>query len=401
MSNTGTWMQRVAQDWLVLTVLTAHDSLAVGITTGLQFLPVPLLGPVAGLLADRVDRRRLLVLTQAGMGLTSLALGVLVVSGTARLWEVYVLAFLSGAVSALDAPARQTFVAALVPADLLPNAVALNSASFHTGRLLGPGVAGLLIEWVGTGPVFLVNAVSFAATITSLTGMRRDELRFTARAGRARGQIRAGLAYVRGRPDIMAVMFLVGMTGTFGMNFQITTALMATSVYGKGAGEYGLLGSIMAVGSLGGALLAARRGRPRVRLLLGAAAVFGCCCLLSSAMPTYATFAAALVPVGLSSLTLMTAANATVQLATAPEMRGRVMALYVTILMGGTPLGAPVVGWIGQAFGARWTIAVGGAVTLASALLVLAVESRRRRVRVGYALSPRPHLVVQPRGGTR
>lgn len=397
MSNTGTWMQRVAQDWLVLTVLTDHDAVAVGITTGLQFAPVLLLSPVAGLLADRLDRRRLLLATQAGMGVLGLILGLLVVTGSAQLWHAYLLAALLGVVAAVDAPARQTFVSELVPSQYLPNAVALNSASFHAGRLIGPALAGLLIVAIGTGPVFLVNAASFAGTIVGLLVMRPAELHAMPRAPRARGQIREGLTYVRGRPDILAVLFLVGMVGTFGLNFQLTTALMATEVFGKGAGEYGLLGSVMAVGSLGGALLAARRGRPRLRLLLGAAAAFGVCCITASVMPGYTSFAVALVPTGLASLTFMTAANSTVQLATDQQMRGRVMALYMAIFMGGTPVGAPIIGWVGEVFGARWTIAVGGIVTLLAAVAVTVVQTRRLRLRLGYAASPTPHIVVRHR----
>jgi MFS family permease len=235
----------------------------------------------------------------------------------------------------------------------------------------------LLIVAVGTGPVFLINAASFAATVAALFAIRGPELTPAVKIGRERGQVRAGLAYVRGRSDLMALLSLVGMVGTFGLNFQLTTALMATSVYGKGAGEYGLLGSIMAIGSLGGALLAARRGRPSMRLVVMAAAAFGVCCLVASVMPTYPLFAAALVPTGLASLTFMTSANASVQLATDRQMRGRVMALYMAIFMGGTPAGAPFIGWVGETFGARWTLAVGGLATLLAVGVVVAAPDRR------------------------
>jgi MFS family permease len=267
-SNTGTWMQRVAQDWLVLTVLTANSGVAVGVTTSLQFAPVLLLAPVAGTIADRWDRRRVLMATQSASGLLALVLGTLVVTGVAQLWHLFVLAGLLGVVAAIDGPARQAFVSELVPIEVLPNAVGLNSASFHGGRLIGPAIAGVLIHWFGTGPVFLINGFTFMAVLLSLTRMRLADLRPAPRSGRGKGAARAGLRYVRQRPDIMLIMAIVGMVGTFGLNFQLTTALMARLVFDKGAGEYGLLGSIMAIGSLSGALFAARRARPRLRLVI-------------------------------------------------------------------------------------------------------------------------------------
>jgi MFS family permease len=397
-SNTGTWMQRVAQDWLVLTVLTANSGTAVGVTTGLQFAPALLLSPVAGALADRVDRRKLLVATQTASGLLALVLGLLVLSGVAQLWHVYLLALLLGVVSAVDAPARQAFVSELVPTDVLPNAVGLNSASFHAGRLVGPGIAGLLIHWFGTGPVFLINAASFTAVVISLTRMRIGELRPAPRRKRGGHPVREGLAYVRHRTDIVLTLVVVGMIGTFGLNFQITTALMARLVFHKGAGEYGLLGSVMAIGSLAGALLAARREHPRLRLVIGAAAAFGGFAILAALMPTYELFALALIPVGLSSLTLMTAANASVQLSTEPAMRGRVMALYMAVFMGGTPVGSPIIGWIGEHVGARWTIIVGGVVALGTAASVLAWLFLHRGLRVRYRGTG---LVVTGRATTR
>jgi MFS family permease len=371
-SNTGTWMQRVAQDWLVLTVLTNDSGIAVGITTGLQFAPTLLLAPVAGTLADRLDRRRLLMATQLASGLLALVLGLLVIADVAQLWQVYLLAGLLGVVAAIDAPARQAFVSELVPVEVLPNAVGLNSASFHGGRLIGPGVAGLLIHWFGTGPVFMINAVSFGAVLISLTRMRVAELRPVPRPARGGGTVREGVRYVVRRPELLLTLFLVGVVGTFGLNFQLTTALMARTVFHKGAGEYGLLGSVMAIGSLAGALVAARRENPQLRLVVLATSAFGILAGVAALMPTYTLFALALIPVGLSSLTLMTAANASVQLATAPEMRGRVMALYLAVFLGGTPLGAPLIGWVGERFGARWTILVGGLASLLASLLVVA-----------------------------
>jgi MFS family permease len=387
-SNTGTWMQRVAQDWLVLTVLTHNSGVATGITTGLQFAPIALLAPVSGAVADRLDRRRLLMATQALCGVLALVLGVLVVADVARLWHVYLLAGLLGVVAAFDGPARQAFVSEMVDARDLPNAVGLNSASFHAGRLIGPGIAGLLIARFGTGPVFLINAVSFGAVLLSLQRMSVADLRPAPRVPRGSGAVRAGLAYVRHRPDLVVLLSVVGMVGTFGLNFQLTTALMARTVFDKGSGAYGLLGSIMAIGSLGGALLAARREHPTLRLVLGATALFGLAGLVASAMPTYVSFAVALIPVGLAALTVMTAANAAVQLSTAPELRGRVMALYMAIFMGGTPVGAPLVGWIGEQFGARWTIAVGGLVSLATAAVAAVWMVTHRELRTAPAQRP-------------
>jgi MFS family permease len=393
-SNVGTWMQRVAQDWLVLTVLTDNSAVALGVTTALQFGPQLVLSSVTGMVADRLPQRRLLQATQALSGLWALALGLLVLHGAPQLWQVYALATLLGITSAFDAPVRQTFVSALVPPEKLPNAVGLNSASFNGARLIGPGVAGLLIGVIGTGWVFVINAATFAATFAALAAMREDELRPMKRRGRGRGATREGLAYVRHRPDIVLILFIVGLVGAFGLNFQMTTALMARVEFGRGAGSYGLLSSIMAVGSLTGALVAARREHPRLRLVVGAALCFGVFALVAAVMPSYWTFALALIPVGASSLTLMTAANATVQMTTAPELRGRVMALYMAIFAGTTPIGSPVVGWIGEVMGPRASIAIGGVAALIAAAVVIAVVSRRQQVRVRFRPRTRPHLLL-------
>ena len=394
-SNVGTWMQRVAQDWLVLTVLTDHSAVAVGITTGLQFAPMLLLAPFAGLLADRLPKRKLLIGTQAAMGLVGLVMGLLVVTGTVQLWHAYALAFALGVAAAVDSPARQAFVSEMVAREDLSNAVGLNSASFHAARIIGPGLAGLLIAWVGTGPVFLINAVTFLAVIGSLLHMRASELTPADRAPRGRGQLREGVRYVKNRPDLILIMGIVCLVGTFGLNFQMTTAIMATGAFGKGSGAYGLLGSIMAIGSLAGALLAARRERPRLRLVIGATLAFGVFASISALMPTYGLFALSLIPVGLSSLTLMTSANATVQLSVAPQMRGRVMALYMAIFMGGTPIGAPIIGWIGATMGPRWTILFGGLVSLVTALVAGAYVARKESLRLSYSLAQTPHLQVR------
>jgi MFS family permease len=367
-SNIGTWMQRVAQDWLVLTVLTDNSGTATGITTGLQFLPILFLGPYAGLVADRFDKRRLLLLTQTLMGLCALALGLLVLTHTAELWHVYLLALLLGVASAFDAPARQAFVSEVVGPEDVPNAVALNSASFNLARLAGPGAAGLLIAWLGTAPAFLVNAASYLAVIVSLWFMRQDQLRRSTPVPRGKGQISEGVRYVKSRPRLALIMVLAGIVGTFGLNFQITNAMMAASVFEEGPEAYGLLGSVMAVGTLAGALLAARRGKARMRYVVGGAVLFGLFATVASVMPSFWLYAVMLVPVGLASLTFLNACNTTIQMSVEPRFRGRVLALYMAVIQGGTPIGAPLVGWLGTEFGGRWSVAAGGIVTLLAGL---------------------------------
>lgn len=396
-SNTGTWMGRVAQDWLVLTQLAPCTSVsppvALGIVTGLQFAPLALFAPVAGMLADRFPKRRILFATQSAMALTSLLTGVLVVTGAVQLWHVYLLAFIQGVSVALDNPARQTFVSEMVPHESLSNAVGLNSASFNAARLIGPGLAGLVIAAFDTGPAFFLNTLSFVAVLLALSRMRPGELNITPRSG-GKGQIRAGLSYVRGRPDIILIMLLVFVLGTFGMNFQMTTALMATAVFHQGPGAYGLLGSIMAVGSLSAALLSARRPNPRLRILLVAYAAFAVASAAAAMAPTYIWFAVLLVPVGLTALTVLTTANSMIQLSVDPLMRGRVMALYMAVFMGGTPLGAPLIGWIGSAWGARWTIGVGSVATGVAILVAMLYLVRSQDLHLRYHSLDRPRLSV-------
>lgn len=393
-ANVGTWMQRVAQDWLVLTDLSDDSGLAVGITTALQFAPTLLLSAWAGVLADRVNRRKLLMFTQGAQGVLAFGLGALVLSGHAQLWHVYLFALALGAVAALDQPVRQTFVAELVPANKLSNAVGLNSTSFNAARLIGPGVAGLAIAAVGTGWVFVINGVSFAATILALLLMRTGELHTMPVAPRAKGQIREGVRYVRGRSDILVIMAVIGVVSTFGLNFQMTSALMARAEFGKGAGEYGILGSVLAIGSLAGALLAARRERPRVRLVIGAAFAFGVATGVQALMPTYVSYAVACIPVGLASLTMMTAANTTIQMSTDPVVRGRVMSLYMIVMLGATPIGSPIVGWIGEQFGPRWSIGIGSITALMVSVAAALWARRHWRVQVRYRFLSRPHLEV-------
>ncbi|MEU8224611.1 MFS transporter [Kribbella sp. NPDC048915] len=393
-SNVGTWMQRVAQDWLVLEL--THSGAALGIVTGLQFLPALLLGPYAGVLADRFPKRQLLTMTQIAMGSVALLLGGLTVAGVVQPWHVYLLALVFGIGTAFDAPARQAFVVEMVGKDELANAVGLNSASFNAARLLGPGLAGVLINFIGTGPVIMINGITYVAVIVSLRMMRVSELHTPKPATREKGMIRDGMRYLWRRPDLMMVLVAVFFAGTFGLNFQMTSALMATEAFHKGAGEYGILGSILAIGSLSGALLAARRVRIRARLVIGAAIAFGIAEVISALMPSYLTFALVLPIVGLTSLTMLTSANATMQLSIEPTMRGRVMALYMTVLMGGTPIGGPFIGWIGEVLGARWSLIVGGGLTVLGAVGSVLYFSRRRGLAIRPRLLPRPHLEVLP-----
>ena len=392
-SNVGTWMGRVAQDWVVLTELTDHSASALGIVTGLQFLPMLLLAPWTGAVVDRFPKRSLLLLTQAVLGLTALVGGVLVVTGAAQLWHFYLLALMTGVATAFDNPARQTFVSEMVPRERLSNAVALNSASFNLGRLIGPAVAGLVIAGIGSGQALLVNSLSFVTVIVALLALRASELTPAPRVT-GRGSAREGLRYVRGRPDIILVMVLIFVLGTFGMNFQITIALMATQVFGRGAEDYGLLGSIMAVGSLSAALLAARRSEPRLRVLLLSLVGFTFAAAGAALAPTYASFAVALAACGLTALTAMTTANAMVQMRTDPMMRGRVMALYMAIFFGGTPLGAPIIGWVGDVLGPRWTIGIGAAAVGITLVGVSIWLGRHENVEVTYSSQRRPRVRV-------
>jgi len=374
-SNTGLWVSRTATDWLVLMILTDRSATALGLAVALSFLPIPLLAPWGGAIADRWPKRRLLVATQTASALLAGVLATLVLSGAVTLWQVYLLTLLQGVLNALDNPTRQAFVSELVPGTHLANAVGLNSASFHAARLVGPAAGGLLIAAVGVGPAFIVNAVSFAAVLVALLRMRPADL-LPVPGGAGRGGVREGLAYVRTRPDILLIMFCVFMLGTFGMNFAITNALMATAVYGVGPEGYGLLGSLMAIGSLSGALLAARRRQPRLRVLVLALAGFAAFATAAALSPSYWLFGVLLIPLGLCAITAMTTANARVQLTTEPHMRGRVMALYMAVFMGGTPIGSPVIGWVGDAFGPRWTL-LAGALAIAAALVVVAVYAAR------------------------
>jgi MFS family permease len=377
-SNVGTWMQRVAQDWLVLTQLTHHNASALGIVMGLQFAPQLLFLPWTGSAADRLNQRKLLMATQATMGVLALVLGVLTIAGVVRLWHVYVFAFLSGSAAALDAPVRQTFVAEMVGDEDLPNAVALNSTSFNAAQMIGPAIAGLLIARVGIGWAFLLNGLSFGAVLISMSFFRFSELRTSARAHRTTSGFLEGLRYVWRRPDLRAILIMLFLIGTFGLNFPIFISTMAVNVFHSDARGFGLLSSIMAVGTLSGALFAASRQKPSLASLLAGAGVFGLGCTLAALAPGYWWFGAALVVIGAAGLTFTNGTNSIMQLSTEPAMRGRVMALRVGIALGGTPIGAPIVGWVANHFGPRWALGIGAAAGFAAALIALFVLSSRK-----------------------
>lgn len=378
-SNIGTWMQRTAQDWIVLTQLTDHDATAVGIVMSLQFGPQFLLLPLTGYVADRVDRRRMLLVTQSVMGLLALGLGTLTLAGAVQLWHVYLFALLLGCTTAFDSPTRQSFVAELVGDAHLSNAVALNSTSFNAGRLVGPAVAGALIALVGSGWVFVLNAVSFAAVLGALALLRPAHFHpRVAHSGRGSG-LTDGVRHVWSRPDLRAVLVMFFLIGTFGMNFPIYISTMAVTVFQVGAREFGLLTSAMAAGSVTGALLAAGREKPRMGLLAGAALGFGVALTAAAAMPTYRLFAVALFFVGLVTQTFTTTAHSAAQLWSDPTLRGRVIALVLAVSAGSTPLGAPLIGEIANIFGPRWSLVVGASSGFLAAAVGVACLLRQRR----------------------
>jgi MFS family permease len=378
-SNIGSWMQRTAQDWIVLTELTHQNATAVGIVMGLQFGPQLLLLPLSGFAADHLDRRKILFCTQAAMGLLALGLGLLTVTGVVRLWHVYVFAFLLGCASAFDSPARQTFVAELVEERDLPNAVALNSTSFNAARMIGPAIAGGLIAGVGSGWVFLINALSFLAVLCSLSFLRIDRPKSGHRAIFGRGSLVEGFRYVWRRPDLKVIMLMLFLVGMFGLNFPIFISTMSVTVFHAGAGQFGLLTSMMAAGSVTGALMVAARAKPTIAVLLAGSAAFGAACALAALMPSYALFGLALFVVGIAAQTLTTSTNSLVQLSTEPGMRGRIIAILLAITLGGTPIGAPIVGWVADTFGPRWALGVAAAAGLLAAAAGLVYVMKHRQ----------------------
>jgi len=377
-------MQRTAQDWLVLTQLTNHNATAVGIVMALQFGPHLLLLPLTGYSADYFDRRKLLICTQAIMGGIALCLGMLTLLGCVQLWHVYIFAFLLGCASAFDSPARQTFVSNLVDETNLSNAVALNSTSFNSARMIGPAIAGVMISAVGTGTVFVINGFSYIAVIGSLLCLRVDELHITAKVDNVKGGLAEGFQYVWKRPDLKTILLMLFLIGTFGLNFPIFISTMSVSVFHLGAHQFGFLMSAMAIGTVVGALLSARREKPVRRHLLIASLVFGVGLSLAAIMPNYWLFGMLLVLIGISAQTFTTTSNSTIQLSTDPNMRGRVMAIYLSIIMGCTPIGAPIVGWIADTYGPRWGLLVGAVSGFASAIVGIRYLMKYRNLRMRF-----------------
>ena len=366
-SNIGTGVQRTAQDWLVLTVLTHRSASALGVVVALQFAPQLLFLPWTGSAADHSNQRKLLIATQATMGVLALALGLLTASGVVQLWHVYVFAFLFGAAAAFDAPVRQVFVSQLVGDEDLHNAVTLNAMSYNIASLIGPAVAGLLIAAVGTGWAFLLNGASFLAVLVSLFRLRQGELHPSVRARRTRGSFLEGLRYVSRRSDLVAVLVMLLLIGMFALNFPIFISTMAVRVFHADARGFGVLSSVMAVGTVVSGVLSARRGRPTMTTLLWGAGLLGVGLILAGVAPGYWSFAAALAFVGAPCLTFVNGTNALMQLSTEPAMRGRVMALRVGVGLGCAPIGAPLVGWVADHWGPRWALVVGAASGFAAA----------------------------------
>ncbi|GGW44745.1 MFS transporter [Streptomyces griseoloalbus] len=373
-SNTGTWTQRIAQDWLVLSL--TGSSAAVGITTALQFLPMLLFGLYGGVLVDRLRKRPTLLVTQTAMALTAIALALLTLTGHVQVWHVYLAAFAVGLATVVDNPARQSFVSELVGPGQLQNAVSLNSANFQSARLVGPAVAGVLITGVGTGWAFLLNGLSFIAPLTGLMLMRGRELHAVERAPRGKGQLREGLRYVAGRPELIWPIVLVGFIGTFAFNFPVYLSAFADDVFDGGAGAYSLFNTLAAVGSVSGALLAARRGTARLRLLILGALAFGVVEIVAAVSPALWMFALLMIPLGLFAMTVNVTTNTSLQMATDPAVRGRVMALYMMVFLGGSPVGAPIVGWITDTYGARVGLAAGGAIAAFAAAVIGLILAR-------------------------
>jgi MFS family permease len=386
-SNTGTWMQRVAQDWLVLE-LTHGSGTALGITSGLQFLPMLLFSLWGGVIADRYPKRRILMVTQATMGALALILGVLALTHSVAIWQVYALAFGLGLATVVDNPTRQAFATEMVGRGGLANAIALNSAVFNLARIVGPAVAGLVISLLGTPAAFLVNAASYGAVLISLQLMRTSELNVAERLPRAKGQLREAMRYVKERPALWMTLVLVFFVATFGMNFQVTNALMSREVFGTGAASFGIASTMFAVGALGGALIAARRSRPTTALLFVTAFAFSVLEVATGLMPYFWSFLIMLVPTGLALLTFTTAANSAVQLGTTADMRGRVMGLYMLVFLGGAPLGSPLVGWAAEVFGARMSLIAGGVISAVATAVIAVILARSRSVRVREYLRP-------------
>lgn len=374
LSNIGMWAQRIAQDWLVLELTGSAQLL--GLITALQFLPSLLLSLYGGVLADRFDKRTLLIITNIGAGLGSLTLGLLVVTGVVEVWHVALLAFIVGVFSALDAPVRTSFNSELVGHKDIPSAISLNSANFNAGRLIGPAASGFLIVLFGTGLSFIINSITYIAVVVSLLLMRKEDLFISVKPDSS-ARIMQAVRYVISQREILLVMIAVFFATTFGLNFQIFMAVMATQEFGKGAAEFGILGSVLAIGSFTGVLISARLEHLRVpKFVMLGGVLFGSLLMVTAWMPTYGSFAAILPFVGAIALLMLISANSFVQTNCEPSLRGRVMGIYLLIFMGGTPLGSPLIGWFAENVGIREAVFLCGVIVAVSAGIIWIVLRR-------------------------
>ena len=385
-SVAGTWMQTVAQSFLVLDL--THSGTQLGLTSAARFLPIFLFGPVGGVFADRMDKRRVLYLTQTLAGLLAAAFAVLVGTGSIRLWTVYLLALALGFVNVFDNPARQAFISEMVTAKDLPNAVTLNSVAMNMARVFGAALGGVIAAALGLALCFGINALSFGAVLISLAAMRGSELFPAGRLPRRKRQVREGLRYVRSTPELLIPLVMIAVIGTLAWEFQVSLPLMANKVFGGGAAAYGVMASVMGVGAVVGGLISAARPRPRARALCLAAIGWGIAILAAAAAPSLPLELAALVFVGYGSITFNSLAKTTLQLAAEPIMRGRVMALWALAWLGSTPIGGPIVGWVGQDVGARWSLVIGGLPTVLCGILALPALARIDRRGTHDATAP-------------
>jgi MFS family permease len=398
-SVAGTWMQTVAQSFLVLEL--THSGTQLGLTTAVRFLPMFIFGPLGGVFADRMDKRRVLYVTQTLAGLLAGVFAITAGTHVIKLWLVYLLALALGFVNVFDNPARQSFISEMVsPADL-PNAVTLNSVAMNMARIFGAALGGVIAAAIGLALCFACNALSFVAVLVSLAAMRKSELFTAKRVPKTKRQVRQGLAYVRRTPELLIPLVMIAVVGTLAWEFQVTLPLMASQAFHRGAAAYGVMASVIGAGAVVGGLISAARPRPRARALCLAAIGWGIAILAAAAAPSLGLELAALVFVGYGSITFNSLAKTTLQLAAKPQMRGRVMALWALAWLGSTPIGGPIVGWVGQAIGPRWALVIGGLPTVVCGILALPALNRidrRASASAGPARSPGG---TGPSGGTR
>jgi len=395
----GTWMQTVAQSFVVLDL--THSGTQLGLTSAARFLPMFLFGPLGGVFADRMDKRRVLYVTQSLSGLLAAAFAILIAMHSIQLWIVYLLALALGFVNVFDNPARQSFISEMVSAGDLPNAVTLNSVAMNMARVFGAALGGVIAAAIGLALCFACNALSFLAVLVSLAAMHGSELFPARRVPRNKRQVRQGLSYVRKTPELLIPLVIIAVVGTLAWEFQVTLPLMASKVFHGGAAAYGVMASVMGAGAVIGGLISAARATPRASALCLAAIGWGTAILAAAAAPSLALELAALVFVGYGSITFNSMAKTTLQLAAKPEMRGRVMALWALAWLGSTPIGGPIVGWAGQLAGARWSLVIGGAATLVCGILALPALTRiDRRTADRRAARPQPVPVPRPGAGT-